>query len=246
MAFSHTGYTTNLPLADVTGGKAWITWSVDGGPLPVDHGGPARMIVPHLYFWKSTKWVAGLRLMRARRARVLGAQRLPRPRRSLARAALPGRLTPAYDPAMQVEVLASPSFAFATITIPAGGELHAEAGSMAAYSDGVEVETKARGGMMAGLRRSVLGGESFFINTFRAPSGGSVSVAPALPGDMALVRIEATQALMVQSGSWIASDPGVEVDTKWGGAKTFFSGEGLFLLRAPARATCWCRATGRS
>ena len=63
MAFSHTGYTTNLPLADVTGGKAWITWSVDGGPLPVDHGGPARMIVPHLYFWKSTKWVAGLRLM---------------------------------------------------------------------------------------------------------------------------------------------------------------------------------------
>ena len=63
MAFSHTGYTTNLPLADVTDGKAWITWSVDGGPLPVDHGGPARMIVPHLYFWKSTKWVAGLRLM---------------------------------------------------------------------------------------------------------------------------------------------------------------------------------------
>jgi DMSO/TMAO reductase YedYZ molybdopterin-dependent catalytic subunit len=63
MAFSHTGYTTNLPLADVTGGKAWITWSVDGAPLPVDHGGPARMIVPHLYFWKSTKWVAGLRLM---------------------------------------------------------------------------------------------------------------------------------------------------------------------------------------
>jgi DMSO/TMAO reductase YedYZ molybdopterin-dependent catalytic subunit len=63
MAFSHTGYTTNLPLADVTDGKAWITWSVDGAPLPVDHGGPARMIVPHLYFWKSTKWVAGLRLM---------------------------------------------------------------------------------------------------------------------------------------------------------------------------------------
>jgi DMSO/TMAO reductase YedYZ molybdopterin-dependent catalytic subunit len=63
MAFSHTGYTTNLPLADVTDGKAWITWSVDGEPLPVDHGGPARMIVPHLYFWKSTKWIAGLRLM---------------------------------------------------------------------------------------------------------------------------------------------------------------------------------------
>jgi DMSO/TMAO reductase YedYZ molybdopterin-dependent catalytic subunit len=63
VAFSHTGYTTNLPLADVTDGKAWIVWEVDGAPLPVDHGGPVRMIVPHLYFWKSTKWVAGLRLL---------------------------------------------------------------------------------------------------------------------------------------------------------------------------------------
>jgi DMSO/TMAO reductase YedYZ molybdopterin-dependent catalytic subunit len=63
MAFSHTGYTTNLPLEDVTGGKAWVAWTVDGGPLSRDHGGPARLLVPHLYFWKSAKWVAGLRLM---------------------------------------------------------------------------------------------------------------------------------------------------------------------------------------
>jgi DMSO/TMAO reductase YedYZ molybdopterin-dependent catalytic subunit len=63
MAFSHTGYTTNLPLADVTGGQAWVAWEVDGQPLPVDHGGPARLLVPHLYFWKSAKWVAGLRLL---------------------------------------------------------------------------------------------------------------------------------------------------------------------------------------
>jgi DMSO/TMAO reductase YedYZ molybdopterin-dependent catalytic subunit len=63
IAFSHTGYTTNLPLPDITGGKAWVVWEVDGAPLPVDHGGPARMIVPQLYFWKSAKWVAGLRLL---------------------------------------------------------------------------------------------------------------------------------------------------------------------------------------
>jgi DMSO/TMAO reductase YedYZ molybdopterin-dependent catalytic subunit len=63
IAFSHTGYTTNLPLGDVTGGKAWVVWEVDGRPLPVDHGGPARLLVPHLYFWKSAKWAAGLRLM---------------------------------------------------------------------------------------------------------------------------------------------------------------------------------------
>src|SRR4051794_36949575 len=63
LAFSHTGYTTNLPLADVTDGKAWVVWEVDGEPLPRDHGGPARLLVPHLYFWKSAKWVAGLRLL---------------------------------------------------------------------------------------------------------------------------------------------------------------------------------------
>ena len=63
LAFSHTGYTTNLPLDDVTGGRAWVAWEVDGEPLPVDHGGPARLLVPHLYFWKSAKWVAGLRVL---------------------------------------------------------------------------------------------------------------------------------------------------------------------------------------
>ncbi len=63
LALCHTGYTTNLPLDDVTGGKAWVSWKVDGGPLPVEHGGPARLLVPHLYFWKSAKWVSGLRLL---------------------------------------------------------------------------------------------------------------------------------------------------------------------------------------
>ena len=63
MAYSDGGYTTNLPLADVTGGKAWVVNTFDGGPLDPEHGGPARLLVPHLYFWKSAKWVRGLRLM---------------------------------------------------------------------------------------------------------------------------------------------------------------------------------------
>ncbi len=60
-------------------------------PLPVEHGGPVRLLVPHLYFWKSAKWVTRLELMATRPARLLGAERLPRPRRPVARAALPGR-----------------------------------------------------------------------------------------------------------------------------------------------------------
>jgi DMSO/TMAO reductase YedYZ molybdopterin-dependent catalytic subunit len=62
LAFSDGGYTTNLPLADITGGQAWVAFGYDGGPLPPEHGGPARLLVPHLYFWKSAKWVRGLEL----------------------------------------------------------------------------------------------------------------------------------------------------------------------------------------
>jgi DMSO/TMAO reductase YedYZ molybdopterin-dependent catalytic subunit len=63
MQFSYGGYTTNLPLVDLTGGRAWVVTEHEGKPLPREHGGPARMLVPHLYFWKSAKWVAGLRIM---------------------------------------------------------------------------------------------------------------------------------------------------------------------------------------
>jgi DMSO/TMAO reductase YedYZ molybdopterin-dependent catalytic subunit len=57
------GYTTNLPLADVTGGRAWVAYAYDGAPLAPEHGGPARLLVPHLYFWKSAKWVRRLELL---------------------------------------------------------------------------------------------------------------------------------------------------------------------------------------
>ena len=60
--FADGGYTTNLPLEDLTGGKAWVAYDYGGEPLEPQHGGPARMLVPHLYFWKSAKWVRGLRL----------------------------------------------------------------------------------------------------------------------------------------------------------------------------------------
>jgi len=62
VAHSDGGYTTNMPLEDVTVGKAWIAFGYDGKPLDPEHGGPARLLVPHLYFWKSAKWVRGLTL----------------------------------------------------------------------------------------------------------------------------------------------------------------------------------------
>ncbi len=62
-AFSDGGYTTNMPLPDMINGQAFVAYRYDGKPLAPEHGGPARLVVPHLYFWKSAKWVRGLRLM---------------------------------------------------------------------------------------------------------------------------------------------------------------------------------------
>ncbi|WP_328460518.1 sulfite oxidase-like oxidoreductase [Actinoplanes sp. NBC_00393] len=63
MAHSVGGYTTNVPVEDLLDGKAWIAYEFDGEPLHPEHGGPARLLIPHLYFWKSAKWVNGLRMM---------------------------------------------------------------------------------------------------------------------------------------------------------------------------------------
>jgi DMSO/TMAO reductase YedYZ molybdopterin-dependent catalytic subunit len=63
LAFCDGGYTTNLPVADVTGGRAWLAFGYDDKPLAPEHGGPARLLVPHLYFWKSAKWVRGFDLL---------------------------------------------------------------------------------------------------------------------------------------------------------------------------------------
>jgi DMSO/TMAO reductase YedYZ molybdopterin-dependent catalytic subunit len=63
LATSTTGYTTNLPLEHVRDGKAWLVWTHEGRPLPREHGGPVRLLVPHLYFWKSAKWITRLTLL---------------------------------------------------------------------------------------------------------------------------------------------------------------------------------------
>jgi uncharacterized protein (TIGR00266 family) len=131
---------------------------------------------------------------------------------------------------MQVEISAGPAFAFGEVTLPPGGAVRVEAGAMAMIRGDVDMTTSTQGGFMKGLRRS-LGGESFFVNDFTSRTGGTVGVSAALPGDMQMVRLEGPGSLLVQSGSWVASDPSVDVDAKWGGAKTFFSGEGLILLR---------------
>lgn len=131
---------------------------------------------------------------------------------------------------MQIEITSGPAFAFGQITLPPGGAIRVEAGAMAMTRGDVDMTTSTQGGLMKGLKRT-LGGESFFVNDFTSRTGGQVGVAAALAGDMSVVPLDGSGALLVQSGSWIASDTTIDVDAKWGGGKTFFSGEGLILLR---------------
>ena len=122
-------------------------------------------------------------------------------------------------------------------------QIQAESGAMVSMSDSITMETTTRGGVFGGLRRSVLGGESFFVNTFTAEQNGEVTVAPSLPGDIEVLELR-DQTVLVQSGSFLAATMNIEVDSQWGGARSFFSREGLFLLRCSGRGLLFISSYG--
>lgn len=135
---------------------------------------------------------------------------------------------------MKVDIRYKPSYSLAFISLDGGEEVRVEGGSLVSMSDGVIIETEATGGFLSSITRKMFGGESFFQNTFQAPSGGGeIAVAPPLPGD--LLNLNLDGSLMVQSGSYVASEMGIDLDTKWSGAKTFFASEGLVMLRSSGR-----------
>ena len=132
---------------------------------------------------------------------------------------------------MQFDIAHQPSYAIVTAHLDPGESLQAEGGAMVSMDAGIEIETKATGGFLKSLGRSVLGGESFFMNTFHTDHGGSLRLAPSLPGDMMVLDVAEGSPLKVQSGAYIASTHGIEVETKWSGSKTFFASEGAIMLR---------------
>jgi uncharacterized protein (TIGR00266 family) len=132
---------------------------------------------------------------------------------------------------MKVEILYRPSYSVAQVSLDLQEEIQVEGGAMVGMSPDIQMETHARGGVLKSLSRKVLGGESFFINTYTGKKeGDQLLLAPALPGDISVIELQG-QTLLVQSGAYIASSEGVKVDTKWTGAKTFFGKEGLIMLK---------------
>ncbi len=134
---------------------------------------------------------------------------------------------------MQVELRHAPAFTVARCALTGNESVRVEGGAMIAHSGGVQLESRAEGGIMAGLKRSVLGGGSFFVTTYTAPAqGGWVDVAGVLPGDTVSIDVTPSQPFFLRRGSWIANSTGVQIDTQWGGMANLFGGEGGFGFRA--------------
>jgi len=133
---------------------------------------------------------------------------------------------------MQADILYRPSYSMAVVNLAPHEAIRAEVGSLVSMTEGMAIRTGTEGGLLAGLSRALLGGESFFMNVFEAPDwGGQINFAPVLPGDMIILQLE-SESLLVQSGSYVASSMGITMDTKWAGARTFFASEGFVMLRA--------------
>jgi uncharacterized protein (TIGR00266 family) len=147
---------------------------------------------------------------------------------------------------MQHLLLQKPDFTMLRILFDQPGEqLLVESAAMVAKDTAVDMRTQMQGGFLAAAKRRMLGGESIFQNTFTATAPGQrLYVAPGPEGDVEVVQCHAQTPVFLSSGAFLASAPTVQLDTKWGGAKGFFSGAGLFLLKAQGTGPLFFAAYG--
>lgn len=134
----------------------------------------------------------------------------------------------------QFEIGYQPAHSLAKVHLQPNESVMAESGAMVGMSTNVQMQTQSQGGLMGGLKR-MFGGESFFRNTFTATNGpGEVLLAQALCGDMVVLQMT-PHGYMIQNSAYIASTLDVQVETQTGGFKGFFSGAGVFMLKASSQ-----------
>lgn len=141
---------------------------------------------------------------------------------------------------MNIEISHRPSYAMARISLDSGESMISEPGAMVSMDSHLKIDTRTPAkkdeGMMTGFLKGLarmVGGESFFQNTFTAEGApGHITIAPKHVGDIATYELSEGKALMMQSTAFLGSGPNVELDTSWGGASSFFGGEGMFMLKA--------------
>jgi uncharacterized protein (TIGR00266 family) len=151
---------------------------------------------------------------------------------------------------MQFDIQYKPAHSLAVVHLGPGEAIRAESGALISMTRNVRVTTdgpmaRGGGGILSGLKRAVLGGESFFTNTFTAMgSPGHVTLAPSLCGDMLVHDLGPGEDLFIQGTSYVAAPDTVHLDTRWQGLKGFFSGESLFFLHATGRGPVLLNAFG--
>ena len=131
---------------------------------------------------------------------------------------------------MKYDILYRPVYSLLQVEMGAGESISAESGAMVTMTPNINIQTSAKGGLLSSLKRSMLGGESFFQNTFTCKDGkGVIAFGPSYMGD--IEHIPLTGEWLVQGGSYLCSTPGLSIDTKFQGFKGLVSGESLFFLR---------------
>lgn len=147
---------------------------------------------------------------------------------------------------MHYEILEKPDFSLVKVVFQAAGEqMLVESAAMVARDSAMEMKTAMQGGLLGAAKRKLLGGESIFQNTFTATAAEQqLWLAPGPEGDVEVLELSPQMPVMLSSGAFLASGTGVKLDTKWGGAKGFFSGAGLFLLKAEGEGPLFFCAYG--
>lgn len=147
---------------------------------------------------------------------------------------------------MRYELLEKPDFTMVQVTFDAPGEqMLCESSAMVARDSGIDMKTSMQGGMMAAMKRKMLGGESVFQNTFTASAPGQrLYFAPGAEGDVEVLQLDGQNPIFMSSGAFLGASPGVTLDTQWGGTKGFFSGSGMFLLKAVGQGPVFFAAYG--
>jgi len=154
---------------------------------------------------------------------------------------------------MDFKITHGPAFSLLEMDMVQGEQVQCESGAMVTMTPTLVLETSiggkgGSGGLfgraLSGLKRSALGGESFFVTHITAESGpGQLSLAPAVPGDICAAEVSGAP-LIVQTGSFLACSPGVSIDTSWGSAQSLMGGEGLFVLKASGTGTLFMSSFG--
>ncbi len=144
---------------------------------------------------------------------------------------------------MKYEISCNPTYSAVELSLEAGERVVADAGAMAWMTSNIKTETSTRGGVLAGVKRTFLAGESFFQNTYYPEGGpGTVTLAPGCAGDISVHELSDGE-LLLEKGAYLASAEGIRCDAKWDGLRGFMN-EGMFVLRVTGTGTLFFHAYG--